>query len=119
MDRPEVSLGFCLGNKTLKKQAERIHAEYRQNISSALQQISQLEKISGKSYTIINAQDRIKDTIIGTVASIMSFSPLYPEGTIIVTMAYNQDKIKVSARLSGKKGRNVGSIPGRIAKETT
>jgi nanoRNase/pAp phosphatase (c-di-AMP/oligoRNAs hydrolase) len=29
-------------------------------------------------------------------------SALYKEGTIIITMAYNQDKIKVSSRMCGR-----------------
>jgi len=110
MDCPETSLGLCLGNKEIKKEAEKTYTKYRKTISSALGQIQKLDKISGKNYTIINAQDKIKDTIIGTIASIMSFSSIYPEGTVIITMAYNEDKIKVSARLSGRKGRNVREV---------
>ena len=68
------------------------------------------EKILGKKYAIINAKDNIKDTIIGTIASIISYSPAYSEGTIIIALAYNKDKIKVSARITGRKGRNVREI---------
>lgn len=110
MDHPEIALGLCLGNVEFAKQAEKLYIKYKQNISSALQELNTMDKIAGKNYTIINAQDRVKDTIIGTLASIMSFSPLYPEGTIIVAMAYNQDKIKVSARIAGRKGRNVREV---------
>jgi len=110
MDSPEIALSFCLGNKESRKKAEKIYLNYKQNIAAALRYINEMEKIEGKNYTIINAQDKIKDTIIGTTASIMSHSPLYPEGTIIIAMAYNQDKIKVSARLVGKKGRNVREV---------
>jgi RecJ-like exonuclease len=110
MGYPEAALGFCLGNKEAKKETEKIYVTYKQNIASALKYLSETEKITGKNYTIINAQDKIKDTIIGTAASIMSFSPLYPEGTVIIAMAYDQDKIKVSARLAGRKGRNVREI---------
>ncbi|PIN89110.1 hypothetical protein COU60_04550 [Candidatus Pacearchaeota archaeon CG10_big_fil_rev_8_21_14_0_10_34_76] len=106
----ESALGFCLGNKAAKKDAEKTYLKYRQAISAALKSVSDIEKINGKNYTIINAKDRIKDTIIGTVASIISFSPLYPKGTIIIAMAYDNDKIKVSARLTGKEGRNVREI---------
>ena len=113
MGFPETALGFCLGNKESKKEAERIYLSYKQNLAAALRYIEGTEKITGKNYTIINAQDKIKDTIIGTAASIMSFSPLYPEGTIIIAMAYDEDKIKVSARLAGRKGRNVREILAR------
>jgi len=114
MDNPQISLGFCLGNKPSKEKAEKIYIEYKQHLVSALKYISEAEKISGKNYTIINAKDNIKDTIIGTVASIISRSPIYSEGTIIVALAYNQDKIKVSARMTGKEGRNVREVLDRV-----
>ncbi len=93
-----------------KKQAELIHAKYKQNLVSGLKYTSEIEKIQGKGFVIINAKDQIKDTIIGTIASILSNSALYEEGTIIATMAYYEDKIKVSARTVGKNGRNVREL---------
>lgn len=110
MDYPYIALSFCLGNLSAKQQAEKIYIEYKQNLISALKYISETEKISGKNYTIINAKDKIKDTIIGTITSIISHSPTYEKGTIIIALAYNEDKIKVSARLAGKEGRNVREV---------
>jgi len=114
MGHSHIALGFCLGNKILKQKAEKIYIEYKQHLVSALKYVSETDKISGKNYTIINAQDKIKDTIIGTVASIISHSPSYSEGTIIVALAYNKDKIKVSARMKGKQGRNVREVLNRV-----
>ena len=114
MDYPPTALGFCLGNKKFREEAEKIYISYKQNLVSALKYISETEKISGKNYTIINAKDKIKDTIIGTVASIISKSPAYEEGTIIIALAYNNDKIKVSARIAGKEGRNVREVLNKI-----
>ncbi len=114
MEHPRVALGFCLGNKKCKDEAERIYIEYKQNLVAALKHVTEAEKILGKNYAIINAKDYIKDTIIGTVASIMSHSPKYAEGTIIVALAYNEDKIKVSARIVGKEGRNVREILNQV-----
>lgn len=114
MGSPDTALGFCLGSREAKKEAERTYLEYKQSISAALKYISETEKISGKNYTIINAQDKIKDTIIGTAASIMSFSPLYAEGTVIIAMAYDKDKIKVSARIAGRKGRNIREVLTKV-----
>lgn len=114
MDYPSVCLGFCLGNKNCKARAEKIYIDYKQYLVSALKYVSESEKISGKNYTIINAKSNIKDTIIGTVASILSKSPIYNEGTIIVALAYNKDKIKVSARIAGKEGRNVRDVLNQV-----
>lgn len=114
MDKPYVALGFCLGNRQFKEQAEKIYIEYKQHLVAALRHVEEMNKISGKNYTIINAKNNIKDTIIGTVASIISHSPAYPEGTMIIALAYNEDKIKVSARLSGREGRNVREVLAQV-----
>ncbi|PIN94005.1 hypothetical protein COU54_00835 [Candidatus Pacearchaeota archaeon CG10_big_fil_rev_8_21_14_0_10_31_24] len=115
MDYPNIALCLCLGNKKAKQEAERIYIEYKQHLVSALKYLTESEKISGENYTIINAKDNIKDTIIGTVASIISNSPKYNEGTMIVALAYNKNKIKVSARLAGRTGQtNVLEILNRV-----
>lgn len=106
MEKTHISLMLCMGNSNARKQAERIYVKYRQHIISGLKYIDKNEKIQGKQYVIINAQNNIKDTIIGTLASIISFSSVYKEGTIIIAMAYNEDKIKVSTRISGRNPRD-------------
>jgi len=119
MDQPETALLFCLGNPTARKQAERIYVKYRQHIISGLKYIEKHHKIQGREYVIINTKDKVKDTIIGTLASILSFSSMYKEGTIIIAMAYNEDKIKVSTRLVGRKSkttRNLKELIESIAK---
>jgi len=114
MGNSEVALLFCMGNKNAKEQAEKIYIKYKQSIINALNQINSNPKIEGKQYVIMNAQDRIQYTIIGTIASILSMSSMYEEGKIIITMAYNQDKIKVSSRISGRRNATEG---GRNLKE--
>jgi len=113
MGSSEVALGFCLGNRKFKEISEKIYIGYKQKLVAALKYVSEMEKMSGKDYLIINGKDKIKDTIIGTVASIVSHSPLYSKGQIIIALAYNDDKIKVSARVSGKDGRNVREVLSR------
>lgn len=107
MGESNIALLFCMGNSAAKKQAESIYIKYKQSLIAALDEINKTPKIEGKQYVIMNAKDKIQDTIIGTVASILSMSALYKEGTVIVAMAYNQDKIKVSTRISGRE-----KIPG-------
>jgi RecJ-like exonuclease len=103
MDESNTALLFCMGNESARKNAETIYIKYKQSLIEALNHVNSNPKIQGKQYVIINAKDKIQDTIIGTVASIMSMSALYKEGTIIITMAYNQDKIKVSSRICGRE----------------
>jgi RecJ-like exonuclease len=113
----DTALLFCLGSKKAAKRAEEIYLEYKQHLISALNLVTRIDKIEGKDYVIINAQEKIKDTIIGTVASILSNSPVYGEGTIITTMAYSEEKIKVSTRVAGRAGRNVREILEPIIKD--
>jgi RecJ-like exonuclease len=110
----EIAVQFCMESLKAKKRAELIHAKYKQFIISGLKFVSESEKIEGNGFVIINAREKIKDTIIGTIASILSNSSLYEEGTIIITMAYYEDKIKVSARSVGKNGRNIREILTQI-----
>jgi len=117
MGYSETALLLCLGNQQSRKRAERIYFKYRQHIISGLRYIEQNGNIHGREYVIINAKDKIKDTIIGTLASILSFSAVYKEGTIIIAMAYNDDKIKVSTRMAGrnpKSSRNLKELVDSI-----
>ena len=56
---------------------------------------------------------------MGTIASILSNSPSYEEGTIIITMAYYDNKVKVSSRIAGRNGntRNLREILDVVIKE--
>ncbi|MEK6881172.1 MAG: DHH family phosphoesterase, partial [Nanoarchaeota archaeon] len=84
--------------------------KYKQTIISGLNEIKNTRKITGRGYAIFNATDKIKDTIIGTIISIISSSSVYEDGTVLIGMAYDNEKIKVSARLSGRTGRNLREI---------
>lgn len=119
LDEPEVALQFCMEIQNTRRKAEAIHVRYKQHLISGLDFVknSTMDKIEGRGFTIINARDNIKDTVIGTIASILSNSSAYEEGTIITAMAYYDDKIKVSARNVGRKGRNVREILDVIVKK--
>jgi RecJ-like exonuclease len=108
--KPELAIQYCLEIPSSKKDVELAHIKYKQNIITGLNFVSETEKIEGRGFVIINAQDNIKDTMIGTIASIISNSSIYEEGTVVVTMAYYEDKIKVSARNVGRTGRNLRGL---------
>jgi len=113
----ETAIQLCLEIPKAKKRAEQIHVKYKQTLIEGLRFAEKADKIQGKKYTIINAKDQIKDTMIGTVASILSNSSVYEEGTMITTMAYYEDKIKVSARSAGRTGRNLREVLSGVVKE--
>jgi len=107
----DVALRFCLEDSKAKKEAEAIHVKYRQQLLSGIKYAQEeAEKIEGKGYMILNAKDQIKDTIIGTITSILSHSPIYDQETIIIGMAYDKEKLKISARSVGRKGRNLREV---------
>lgn len=112
-----TAIRLCLEDMKIKKKAETLHVKYKQLIISALEFISKTKKIQGKGYLIINAKKQIPDTIIGTVASIMSNSAMYEEGTTIVTMATNRNKIKVSSRIVGTNGRNIREVLAKVVSQ--
>ena len=112
-----TAIAFCLQNKKAKAKAENIYAQYRQSIVNALGSLPNLRKIEQKNYIIIHAENKIKDTIIGTIASILSNSRTYEEGKAIIAMAYNENKIKVSARVVGKNGKNIREILNSVIEE--
>jgi len=116
--RPDIAVQYCLEIPSSKKDAELTHIKYKQNLISGLNFVSETEKIEGRGFVIINTRDNIKDTMVGTIASIISNSSLYEEGTIIVTMAYYENKIKVSARIVGRNGRNLKELLEKVINYT-
>ncbi|MEM4325753.1 MAG: DHH family phosphoesterase [Candidatus Pacearchaeota archaeon] len=114
-----TALKFCLELPDSKRRVEEIYGEYKKHLISALEFVSTLEKIEGEDFVIINAQKNIKDTIIGTIATILSTSSLYREGTVITAMAHYENKIKISMRICGNEnnGKNAREILERVIKE--
>lgn len=109
-----VALQFCMEMPKARKQADLIHAKYKQGLIAGLKFANQCEKIQGNGYVIINGGEEIKDVMAGTIASILASSRVYAEGTVVVTLVYNEDKIKVSARIAGDTGRNLHNLLEKI-----
>ncbi|MBS3124075.1 DHH family phosphoesterase [Candidatus Woesearchaeota archaeon] len=114
--RSEIAIQFCMEISSAKKTIEKIHSKYKQELISGLDFIQKAEKIQGENFVIINVKNQIKDTMIGTVTSIISNSLIYKEETIIIAMAFdeNKNKIKISARNVGNQGRNVREILEKV-----
>jgi len=114
---PHAALQFLMELPNAKKNAEGIHIKYKQHLISALKFVNDTKKISGKGYVIVNAKDNIKDTMAGTVASILSNSLIYEEGTAVMTMSYYDDKIKISGRVVGRTGKNIRETLSSVINE--
>jgi single-stranded-DNA-specific exonuclease len=106
----DVAISYCLENEKAKAKALDIYTEYKQELVSGLRVAEKMDKIKGNGFVILNAKDQIKDAIVGTICSMLSSSPTYKEGTVLIGMAYNENKIKVSARIVGREGRNLKEV---------
>lgn len=106
----DIAISFCMELSGFYERAQEIYIKYRRELINSLKIINEIEKINGGGFIIFNGKEKIKDVIIGTVCSILSSSNLYEDGTILIGMAYNQDKIKVSARIVGKSNKNLKQI---------
>ena len=105
-----LALAFLLGSKKAKDRIEFVYSKYRHLLIDALNYVHVTKKVQGRNYVLINAKNKIRDTMIGTVTSILASSFIYSPGKILIGMAYRKDKkIKVSARLSGH-GEDVSEI---------
>ena len=119
LGKASVGIGACFGNKAIKDKAIKTMAEYKRAISNAMKWYNnaQVGIIKSKGYMIINAEENVRPTIIGTIASILSKSGTISEGTFILSMAQiiDEGKTKISFRISGNDNDvNLREIIGKI-----
>jgi len=103
MDKASLGIGACLGDPQLKKKAVALMAHYKKEIVNSLKwyenNVNNELIIQGDSYTIINAQDNIRPTIIGTLASILSKSGSFDKKFIMSLAQLADGTTKVSLRM--------------------
>lgn len=109
-----VAIQLCMEIQEAKKRAQSIHSKQKQELMAGLKIAQEMEKIEGEGFVIINAQEKVKSAMIGTITSILSNSSIYKEETTIVVMAYYGGKIKISARNVGNQGRDILEILNNI-----
>jgi len=105
LDKASLGIGACLGDKIIKKKAISLMKDYKKEIVNSLKWYDENKSSNfvtkGKGFSIINAKDRIRATIIGTLASILSKSNK-TDDKFIMSLAQNIDgTTKVSLRMSG------------------
>jgi len=98
----DLAIAFCLGDKDAYSSAEKIHAAYKHEIIHGLEWVYKNKHIEEEGFVIINAKDNIKDEIIGVILSILSASRIYPKDTILVGMANQRERIKISVRSTSR-----------------
>ena len=110
LGNPDVAVSFCLEKDSARLQAQDIYAKYKQELISGLRVAEKIDKVRGDGFVIMNAREKIKDVLIGTICSMISSSPTYESGTVLIGMAYHKDKVKVSARIAGKSEKNLKEV---------
>lgn len=104
MEKASFGIGACLGIKKDIQRALKTLAEYKKEIVLAINWYYDNKKKSENIYQengllIINAQDNINPTIIGTLASIISKSHDIKKNTYILSLARTFEKTtKISLR---------------------
>lgn len=101
LNKPSIGIGVCLDNFELKQKANELLKQYKQELINGLNWFysNKGKLIKKDNFIIINAEDKIRDTLIGTITSIISRSNVYQNGTILIGMAYTLDNnIKISMR---------------------
>lgn len=120
MNKASLGIGCCLNDKESKKEALILLNNYKREIISALNwyNANKNKFIEENGFVIINAENNIRDTLIGTLGSILCKSNLYEDGTVVVTMAYTIDGgVKISFRVVGKKDIDLREIINEIIKK--
>ncbi|MDA3836505.1 MAG: DHH family phosphoesterase [Nanoarchaeota archaeon] len=114
--KPHVAISLCMEEVDARKDAESVHVKYKQSLISGIKYAQEINKIEGPGFAIFNAEENIKDTMIGTITSIIANSSMYKKGTIIIGMAKDDQNnmIKISARNVGKEGRHVRELLAQV-----
>ncbi|MBU2639685.1 MAG: DHH family phosphoesterase [Nanoarchaeota archaeon] len=112
LNRPSLAIGTCLNDIKSYEKALEISQKYKEEIIKSLNWFYKNKDsksvIETPDLTIINAEDNIKDTIIGTMTSMISKSNVYPPETILLSLAHTLDNnTKISIRISGFKANDV------------
>lgn len=102
LGRGEIGIRLCLGDVEAINDALQVLEEYRKLIGEAIDWVRKGEAVITKNYgTYIVARDKIPDTLIGTVTSILLNSNLVDASKPIFGLAETPEgKVKVSARAS-------------------
>ncbi len=122
-NRASLGIGVCLNNQDVRDKAMKNQNTYRKEIVKALKWYENNDDkiIKGNGYKIINAENNVLYTIVGTLASILAKGNSIEPNTYILSMARNleENQTKISLRYSGrKKDLDLHSILTKIISKT-
>lgn len=115
MKKASLGIGTCLGDSRIRLKAIKLLNEYKREIISAMRwynsnKANPKRVIKSGNFVIINAEENVMPTIIGTIASILSKSGDVEAGKYILSMAQQEGgTTKASLRIAGsERGGNEG-----------
>ncbi|MEK6949096.1 MAG: DHH family phosphoesterase [Nanoarchaeota archaeon] len=121
LDKASLGIGACLGDEKIKKKAIALMADYKKEIINSMRWYDKNKDsslvIKGNGYLIINAQDQIRPTLAGTMASMVSRSNGIKEKFILSMAQIADGTTKVSLRMSERgNGVDLKQIISEIVK---
>ncbi|MFC1698291.1 DHHA1 domain-containing protein [Nanoarchaeota archaeon] len=109
LDKASLGIGTCLGDSKIRTKAINQLKNYRKEIVNSIRWYEDSKKkespliTENKNFMIINAEDNVLHTIIGTLASILAKSNNFKNNYLIMSLARGIDHTtKVSIRVSGR-----------------
>jgi RecJ-like exonuclease len=112
LNKASLGIGACLGHEKIKRKAMEALDNYKGKIIKAMDWFKANKDsdfvFNGNNFMIINAEDNIMVSMIGTIASILSKSADYENGFLILSMAQAIDNTtKASLRICGRRDEDI------------
>ena len=123
MGRQGVGLSICLGDrKEAMVEAQETLEEYRRKIGESLDWVRENNRIDElENIYLIRAEDKVEDTVIGVVSSILLSQGILKNMKPVIATAWSDDnQIKVSARGTEElteRGLHMGLVMQTAAEE--
>jgi len=117
LKRQDIGIRLCFNDLTAIESSKEILNEYRKLVSEGIELVRQEKVVSRKeNVTCLLFEDKILDTLTGTITSIALNSNLVDTSKPIFGFTYSNGNIKVSARVSKDLKINLRDIVVEAAK---
>ncbi len=119
LNKPSIGIGLCLNSSLFRDKAIELLKKYRLELIKGLNwfHANKSRFVQGKKFIIVNAENNIRDTLIGTTIGIVAKSNLYDNEFVIIGMAYTLDNhIKISMRACNHVDYDLSEILGEIVR---
>ncbi|MCX8158416.1 MAG: DHH family phosphoesterase [Candidatus Diapherotrites archaeon] len=120
--KADLALAVCMGDREESySKAISLLTQHRKELREGLKFIKDKGLVEYEKFYFIDAENSVRDSLIGIIVGMLYSSSLLPENKPIIAMAYYEDgSVKVSARATKyliDKGLNLGRILKEICSE--